>query len=203
MAVRVVRFSLKYLCQLVDWLNNRGIQIPTLPFLGVFWNRHLDEMIGFRSDRLQGIDPSVLSRESMKRAFEIKTLSDPRFLSVIRAATGQIALVAGFESKEIEQIKLAVDEICTNIIRHTYKADPSQEMILVFTFSERGLEIHIQDFGTKVDPRVLQKPRVGDSKPGGLGLSLVRSVIDEVELGMPTTIGNRYRLVKYKARKEA
>ena len=139
----------------------------------------------------------------MERAFEIRTLSDPRLLSVIRAATGQIALVAGFESKQIEQIKLAVDEICTNIIRHTYQADPTQEMVLVFTFSERGLEIQIQDFGEKVDPHVLQEPRTHGSKPGGLGLSLVRSVIDEVELGVPTTVGNRFRLVKYRVHKEA
>jgi len=135
----------------------------------------------------------------MERGFEIRTRSDPRFLSVIRAATAKIALVTGFESKQIEQIKLAVDEICTNIIRHTYKGNPSQEIILVFTPFEWGLEIDIQDFGDKVDPRVLQTPKAGVSKPGGLGLSLVRSVIDEVELGAPTEVGNKYRLVKYKA----
>lgn len=139
----------------------------------------------------------------MERAFEIRTLSDPRLLSVIRAATGQIALVAGFESKQIEQIKLAVDEICTNIIRHTYKTDPNQEMILDFTLLEMGLEIHIQDFGKKLDPRVLQRPRPCGSKPGGLGLSLIRSAIDEIEFGVPTPVGNRYRLVKYKEKKEA
>jgi len=138
----------------------------------------------------------------MERAFEIRTLSDPRLLSVIRAATAQMAQVAGFEPKKIEQIKLAVDEVCTNIIRHTYKADPNKELILVFSLSEKGLEIDIQDFGEKLDPSVLQKPRTRRFKPGGLGLSLITSMIDEIEFSLPTSVGNKCRLVKYKGKKQ-
>jgi serine/threonine-protein kinase RsbW len=138
----------------------------------------------------------------MERAFEIRTLSDARFLSVVRATTGQIAQVIGFGSREVEQIKLAVDEICANIIRHTYKGDPNQEIILAFTPFEKGLEIHIQDFGKKVDPRVLERPKTRRSKPGGFGLFLIRSVIDKIELGASTTLGNTYRLVKYKQVRE-
>lgn len=159
-------------------------------------------MRGFSSESLCAVDSAFPSGKSMERAFEIRALSDPRLLSVIRATTGQIARVAGLESKQIEQIKLAVDEICTNIIRHTYKADPNQEMILMFTLLEKGLEINIQDFGKKVNPRVLQRPKARRSTPGGLGLSLVRSVVDEIEFGAPTTVGNRYRLVKYRGGKE-
>ncbi|MBW2056749.1 MAG: ATP-binding protein [Deltaproteobacteria bacterium] len=138
----------------------------------------------------------------MNGIFEIRTLSDPRLLSAVRSATGRIALVAGFESKQIEQIKLAVDEICTNIIRHTYRADPGQEMILDYRLIENGLEIHIQDFGQKVDPRLLERPRPSGLKPGGLGLSLVRSALDEFEFGLPSPVGNRYRLVKYRGDEE-
>lgn len=139
----------------------------------------------------------------MASTFEIKTLSDPRFLSVIRAATGQYARVAGFEPKEIEQIKLAVDEMCTNIIRHTYNGDPSQEMVLRFAFTGRELEINIDDFGPAVDPRIFQTRRPPGLQPGGLGLSLIRSMVDEIELATPTGKGNRYRLVKYRVRKES
>lgn len=153
-------------------------------------------------DGLYFVHSAFLSGKSMERAFEIRTLSDPQLLSVIRAATGQMAMVAGFESKQVEQIRLAVDEVCTNIIRHTYKGDPNQEMILVFSLFENRLEINIQDFGKKVNPRVLQKPRTRYCKPGGLGLSLIRSVIDEIEFGLPTAVGNKYRLVKYKENKE-
>jgi serine/threonine-protein kinase RsbW len=149
-----------------------------------------------------GTEAALQSEELVERAFEIRTLSDPRLLSVIRAVTGQIAHVAGFSSKQIEQIKLAVDEICTNIIRHTYKGDPLQEMVLLYGLSEKGLEIHIQDFGKKVDPRLLQNPRPSSPKPGGLGLSLIRSAVDEIELVAPTAVGNKYRLVKYKTHKE-
>lgn len=139
----------------------------------------------------------------MEGTFEIRALSDPQLLSVIRAATGQMAIVTGFESKQIEQIKLAVDEVCTNIIRHTYEGDPSKEMIIVFTLFEESLEIKIQDFGKKVDPRVLQKTTTRPNSPGGLGLSLVRSAMDEIEFDAPSTVGNTCRLVKHKGGKEA
>ncbi len=138
----------------------------------------------------------------MEGTFEIRVLSDPQLLTVIRAATGQIASVAGFESDDVEQIKLAVDEVCTNIIRHTYKGDPGQEIFLLFSLFERGLEIKIQDFGEKVNPRALKSPRNRGQEPGGLGLSLIRSVMDEIEFGLPTTAGNMCRLVKHKGNGE-
>jgi anti-sigma regulatory factor (Ser/Thr protein kinase) len=138
----------------------------------------------------------------MRQAFEIKTASDPRFLSVIRAAAGQIAQVAGFESNQIDQIKLAIDEVCTNIIRHTYKEDFDQEILLRFFLLENGLEICIQDFGEKIDPRVLQSRRKVHAQPGGLGLSLIQSVMDEIEFGLPTAVGNKCRLLKRKVNRE-
>ena len=138
----------------------------------------------------------------MKQAVEIRTASDPRWLSVIRAAAGQIARVVGFESNQIDQIKLAIDEVCTNIIRHTYKEDFNQEILLDFVLLENGLEINIQDFGEKIDPRFLRSRRKHQSQPGGLGLSLILSVMDEIEFGLPTTVGNKCRLVKRKSNPE-
>lgn len=140
--------------------------------------------------------------ESMKRTFEIRTLSEPRLLSVIRATTGQIALVAGFESKQVEHLKLAVDEVCTNIIRHTYKADPNQEMILVFTLFDNGLKVDIQDFGKKVDPRAFHQRSEHRAKPGGLGLCLIESMVDNIEFGLPVPVGNKCRLIKYTGKEE-
>jgi len=138
----------------------------------------------------------------MEGTFEIRALSDPQLLSVIRATAGQIALVAGFQSAEVEQIKLAVDEVCTNIIRHTYRGDPNQEIVLLFSLFEKSLEIRIRDFGKKIDPRVLKNPTNRRHRRGGLGLSLIRSAMDEIEFGVPTPVGNTCRLVKLKAKGE-
>jgi len=135
--------------------------------------------------------------ESAKGTLEIRTLSDPRLLSVIRATTGQMALIAGFESQQVEHLKLAVDEICTNIIRHTYKADPGQEMIVMFTLLDNGIKVDIQDFGKKVDPHIFRMPSTPRSKPGGLGLFLIESMVDDIEFGLPTPVGNKCRLIKY------
>jgi serine/threonine-protein kinase RsbW len=139
----------------------------------------------------------------VKQAIEIRIASDPRWLSVIRAAAGQIAQVAGFESHQIDQIKLAIDEVCTNIIRHTYKDDFDQEILLDFFLSEKGLEINVQDFGERIDPRFLRSRRKISSQPGGLGLALIQSVMDEIEFGLPTAVGNKCRLVKRKVSREA
>jgi len=135
--------------------------------------------------------------ESAKRTLEIRTLSDPRLLSVIRATTGQMALIAGFESQQVEHLKLAVDEVCTNIIRHTYKAEPDQKMVLVFTLLDNGIKVDIQDFGKKVDPHIFRMRSTPRSKPGGLGLFLIESMVDDIEFGLPTPVGNKCRLIKY------
>ena len=129
--------------------------------------------------------------------FQIEVTSSPRLLQVVRAAVGQYGRLLDFPEEETHRLKTAVDEAITNIIRHSYGGEAGQRIVVTFVLSDAGLEIQLRDFGRKPDPARL-KPREADlSRPGGLGLPLIRSVMDEVEFDLSPERGTILRLVKH------
>jgi serine/threonine-protein kinase RsbW len=129
--------------------------------------------------------------------FHIELSSSPRLLQVVRAVVGQCGHLLHLEAEETHRLKAAVDEACANIIRHSYGGDPTQRIAITFTLSETRLEIVLRDHGRKPDPARLH-PKPPDTRhPGGLGLPLIRSVMDEVEYDLDQPEGTALRLVKY------
>ncbi len=91
---------------------------------------------------------------------------------------------AGFDDKKLSQIKLACEEIIVNIINYAY---PEKEgsMDVEYTLRDDGaFQIQISDEGIPFDPLSLPEPDIGapleERKIGGLGIYLVRKVMDEV-----------------------
>lgn len=52
---------------------------------------------------------------------ELRCPVEPRVLSLVRAFSKTLACEAGFEEEAIDQIEMAVDEACANVVRHAYK----------------------------------------------------------------------------------
>ena len=93
------------------------------------------------------------------------------------------ATLAGFDEKDARLVMLAVDEACTNVIRHSYEGDVTQRIVVTcrWTRGER-LEVRLKDFGKKVNPAIIRDFEKEDkTKPGGLGLNIMRQVMDTVE----------------------
>jgi len=64
------------------------------------------------------------------------------------------------------------------------------------------VEVLIEDQGPCFDPRRVPPPKLPSRKPGGLGIYLVRTLMDEVHHESLKPQGNRLQLVKYKVKKE-
>ena len=129
--------------------------------------------------------------------FEIRLTSDPRLLRVLRAAVGEIGFVAGLGSQEVDQLRLAVDEACTNIIRHAYEGRPGLPIIATLSLHPDRLEVRLRDFGRKVSPESIRPKELDPSRPGGLGLHLIHSCMDEVVVEAAEGEGMVLRLVKF------
>ena len=56
-----------------------------------------------------------------KQKFTLQVSSAPENLLTIREFISDIAINAGFDLESAEQIQLAVDEACTNVIKHAHK----------------------------------------------------------------------------------
>ncbi len=102
-------------------------------------------------------------------------------MQIVRSAVGQLAGLCGFEEEEVQFIILAVDEACSNVIRHAYEGRTDGEIRLRCSAREDRIEFRLVDRGRapgtadRLQPRSLEEVR-----PGGLGTHLIRSIMDEV-----------------------
>jgi serine/threonine-protein kinase RsbW len=85
----------------------------------------------------------------------------------------------------MNQIVLAVDEICANLIIHANQEDPSKSITLNISEKSGMLRIEITDNGVAFqrseykEPNIEEHIRIG--KKGGVGIALVNRIMDRVE----------------------
>jgi anti-sigma regulatory factor (Ser/Thr protein kinase) len=106
--------------------------------------------------------------------------SQPKFLYVVRSAVYPVVIEAGFNRKEARRIVLALDEACSNIIRHAYAGDPEGTISLTLTVTGTELRIELRDTGKQVDATTIAPRDLKDVRPGGLGTHFINAVFDTV-----------------------
>jgi len=133
----------------------------------------------------------------MKDLAIITVQSNPKYLSVVRAVTAKMVELCGMSHAVIEDVKLAVDEACSNVIKHAYGGDPGQTIIVRFRITEKGFEVLIEDRGLKARPERVKGRSLDDVRPGGLGIHLIKRAFDVVVFDEKRKKGNRLRLVRF------
>ncbi len=124
--------------------------------------------------------------------------SNPKFLGLARGVAYALATATGFGAQEAKDLQLAINEACANVIQHSYEGRIDQEIVLTFHLHEDKLQILIKDFGRKVDPVTIKSRDLDDIKPGGLGVFLIETIMDEVQYDMSGKAGPELRMVKYR-----
>jgi len=123
--------------------------------------------------------------------------SNPCYLQVAREMISGMGLLAGLPEKTVRLITLAVDEACANIIRHTYKNDPSHVIEMSCRVSDIELEFCLRDFGDRTDLSKIRHRELDDIRPGGLGTFFMKNIMDKIEYEHAVPRGNMVRLTKY------
>ena len=124
---------------------------------------------------------------------KMEIASNPQYVSVIRFTTSGIANKIGFCLEDIEDIKVAVSEACTNAIKHSLDNKFSVE----YTIFENGLTITIIDSGKGYDVDSIDVPNLEEPKESGLGLFIIQSLMDEVEIKSNINYGTVIKMTKY------
>jgi serine/threonine-protein kinase RsbW len=87
--------------------------------------------------------------------------------------------------EDMEKIILAIDEACTNKIKHAYKFDETQDIILKLKFIDDKFIAEISDFGLPFNPEEIPVPNLKENyinkKSGGYGIFLMRQLMDSVD----------------------
>ncbi|MFK9091507.1 anti-sigma B factor RsbW [Bacillus salipaludis] len=121
---------------------------------------------------------------------EMKIPAKPEYVGVIRLTLSGIANRMGYTYEEIEDMKIAVSEACTNAVQHAYHKDEGGEVIIGFGIYQDKLEIVVADSGksfnflrTKEElGPYTESSTVDQLSEGGLGLYLIETLMDEVRV---------------------
>jgi anti-sigma regulatory factor (Ser/Thr protein kinase) len=138
----------------------------------------------------------------------IEMRSNPLYLSGAREMLAAVARRLGFSEEACGQIALAVDEALCNVIRHGYDR-ASDKPIWVSLWpvgamqqpggkdcTTEALRIIIEDEARQVDPAVIKSRNLDDVRPGGLGVHIIRAVMDEVTYEKREKGGMRLTMIK-------
>lgn len=134
--------------------------------------------------------------KNKNKSSELRIKSKTENLSVIRDFVSEKALTAGIPVATVENIMLAVDEACTNIIKHAYKSSPEGEIIINIEYDKEKFTITIIDYGKSFEPKRVPLPDLQkyyrEHKVGGLGIYLMKSLMDDVKY---TSVPGKYNQV--------
>jgi anti-sigma regulatory factor (Ser/Thr protein kinase) len=136
----------------------------------------------------------------MTQRFQITRAAELESLSAFREFISDCCAKFKIPDGTVFDLKLAVDEACTNIIEHGYKGMDPGSIILSFRIESDRILVQITDFGHIFEPADAPKPDVEaaleDRELGGLGLYLIYQTMDNIDY-QASDDGNTLTFTKY------
>jgi len=130
----------------------------------------------------------------------IELVSNPLYLCGVRELVAQVAKRLGFSDAQCSQIALAIDEALTNIMKHGYERRLDGRIWLklqpIVDDLGPGLEVIIEDEARQVDPCNIKGRNLEDIRPGGLGVHIIKEVMDDVRYEKRPGAGMRLTMIK-------
>ena len=119
--------------------------------------------------------------------------ANPEYVSIIRLTTSGIANKVGFCLDDIEDLKVAISEACTNAIKHSLE----DRFTIIYTMIEKGLTIEIIDNGKGYNTKEVSEPDLDNLNESGMGLFIIESLMDEVNVESTEGKGTSIKMTKY------
>ncbi|MGD9791009.1 MAG: ATP-binding protein [Phycisphaerales bacterium] len=152
------------------------------------------------------LNPLIPTSRSATPEVRLEVTSNPIFLSGIRELVHGVCRRLGFHEANCSQVALAVDEALCNVIRHGYdkRTDghiwmslyPYQVTAAGQSEPDLHLQIVLEDEARQVDPATIKSRDLSDIRPGGLGVHIIKEVMDEVRYQQRSPAGMRLEMLK-------
>ena len=136
----------------------------------------------------------------MSQRFQTTRAAEVESLQTFRDFITECCAKYDIPNDTVLELKLAVDEACTNIITHGYKGMDPGSIILAFRIQPDRILVQITDFGHVFEPVAAPKPDVEaaleNRELGGLGLYLIYQTMDNIDYASSED-GNTLTFTKY------
>jgi serine/threonine-protein kinase RsbW len=107
---------------------------------------------------------------------------------------------AGFDERALYEIQLAVDEACANVVDHAYQGVDPGDIEVLCRLDDQILTVQVRDWGRGFDLASVSDPDLDapleERTLGGLGLFLVKQVMDDVQFASDPELGNELMMSK-------
>jgi serine/threonine-protein kinase RsbW len=120
----------------------------------------------------------------------LKLPSSSEYVLLARLVVAQVGRLAGFGPEDVYDLKLAVTEAATNVIRHAAVENYEIE----YRALPRAVEVTVIDTGGGFNVADLTSPTDGQ---GGFGLAVIRDLVDELVLDSTKGGGTRLKMIRH------
>ena len=123
----------------------------------------------------------------------------PEYVGMVRLAVSSLANCAGFDIEAVEDIKVAVSEACNNVVCHG-AADYCDCYQVDCEIGDDRIIISVSDQAGGYELAKYQLPNLEDPNEGGLGIFIIKALMDEVDILSELGTGTCIKMVKYISR---
>jgi serine/threonine-protein kinase RsbW len=137
-----------------------------------------------------------------EQTIEISLPNKLGYERIAMACSASFAKIVGFRPERIEDLKTAVSEACINAMEHGNKNDPGARVVINMHYDDHIFSVSVMDQGKGLDNsnKPLEEPDIELKiqqlqTPRGLGIFLIKQLVDEVEFNQITDEGHMVRMV--------
>ena len=118
-----------------------------------------------------------------EKLLELRIQARAERLGLVRAVVKWAAEAAGCNAALVEQLVIAVNEACMNVIQHAYGTGASGDLVLEVFYNGAQIRFQLVDFAAAVDLDKIKSRDLKDIRPGGLGVHFIAEIMDDFRFG--------------------
>jgi serine/threonine-protein kinase RsbW len=116
--------------------------------------------------------------------------------------SASFAKIVGFLPERVEDLKTAVSEACLNAMEHGNQNRPDKRVLVSMNYKDHVFSVSVMDEGEGMGetPEIPDIPNIENKienleTPRGLGMFLIKQLVDQVEFNQVTKEGHMVRMV--------
>ncbi len=129
----------------------------------------------------------------MKDCISLSLPTKSEYVSIARLTASVVANNMGFDIEAIEDIKVAVGEACNNAVLHSFCKETFD---ICFQVEDGTFVIEVKDCGNGFELDNYEAPDLSNPQGNGLGIFIMKSLMDEVSVDSLVGEGTTIRLMK-------
>lgn len=153
-------------------------------------------VVVIKSKEEMGPNSSISSNVIWEQSIDVT--SDTKYVKVVRDIVGEGTSKLNFDESTVYDLKLAVNEAHANIIRHAYMNEKNQPISFKITVYEDRVVYNFKDKGKTFGELAIKQTRsLDDFQGNGLGVFLIKRVMDDVTYDITPGEGTELTMVKF------